>query len=50
MLSDPEINMIHLLPRMHVWSKFEEDRSRRSRNEKVTDRQTIRPTDMCKPI
>ena len=37
---DPQINRIHLLPRMDVWTEFEEGRSRRSR---VTDRD--RPTD-----
>ena len=31
---DPKINRVHLLSRMDVWTKFEEDRSRCSR---VTD-------------
>ena len=37
---DPQINRILLLPRMDVWTEFEEGRSRRSR---VTDKD--RPAD-----
>ena len=50
--SDPKINKFPLLYMTDVWTKIEEGRSRGSlvigRKQKVTDRQTDRPTDMCK--
>ena len=49
--NDPQINRIHLLPMMDVWTKFEEGRSRRSpvidrkrKGYRRMDLQTDRPT------
>ena len=53
---DLDRNRVPLLPRMYVWTKFEEGRSRlsqviaRKRKGYRRTEKTDRPTDMCKAI
>jgi len=46
--SDPKIHRVHLLPRMEVWTKFKEGRSRCSRSYWWETKRL--QTDMCKAI